>query len=322
MSPRIWLLAALVVAGGVAAFAYSREGGDEARPILGMVRQTEIRIAPEITGRLASIAIVPGQHVKQGDLLAVIDNPDLTAALAETRAAAVSAAADRARTYSGTRLEEVSIAAEAVRTAEANLLLAHQQRDRDATLNSKSFLSQQKLDESNASLAKAQADLDGKRAQYAVAKAGPTAEERRLADVKVALAEAATARLQAQLAKTKLFAPADGTVGIRVAEPGEIMTPGEAVLTLDLDGKRWFAFTMREDKLNGLVVGGTALLTASDGRHLDARVSELRPLGEFATWRAARAVGDHDLNSFRVRLDPVADAGKLEPGMTVWLATH
>jgi HlyD family secretion protein len=287
-----------------------------------MVRQTEIRIAPEITGRLASIAIVPGQHVKQGDLLAVIDNPDLTAALAETRAAAVSAAADRARTYSGTRLEEVSIAAEAVRTAEANLLLAHQQRDRDATLNSKSFLSQQKLDESNASLAKAQADLDGKRAQYAVAKAGPTAEERRLADVKVALAEAATARLQAQLAKTKLFAPADGTVGIRVAEPGEIMTPGEAVLTLDLDGKRWFAFTMREDKLNGLVVGGTALLTASDGRHLDARVSELRPLGEFATWRAARAVGDHDLNSFRVRLDPVADAGKLEPGMTVWLATH
>jgi HlyD family secretion protein len=47
---------------------------------------------------------------------------------------------------------------------------------------------------------------------------------------------------------------------------------------------------------------------------------ELRPLGEFATWRAARAVGDHDLNSFRMRLDPVADAGRLEPGMTVWLA--
>ena len=47
---------------------------------------------------------------------------------------------------------------------------------------------------------------------------------------------------------------------------------------------------------------------------------ELRPLGEFATWRAGRAVGDHDLNSFLLRLDPIdpKDEG-LQPGMTVWL---
>jgi multidrug resistance efflux pump len=318
MSVRILLLVALVVAGVAAAFLYSRRGDEAARPIPGMVRQTEIRIAPEITGRLASIAVNPGQHVKRGDLLAVIDNPDLIAALAEATAAAGSAAADRARTYSGARPEEVSIAAEAVHTAEANLLLAHQQNDRAVTLNSKSFLSQQQLDESNASLAKAQADLDGKRAQYAAAQAGPTLEERRLADAKVALATATTASLQAQVAKTKLVAPADGTVGIRVAEPGEIMAPGKSVMTFIPDGKRWFAFTMREDKLGGLAVGSAAALTADDGRHFDARVVELRPLGEFATWRAARAVGDHDLNGFRVRLDPVAEGGQLEPGKTVW----
>ena len=158
-----------------------------------MVRQTEIRIAPEVSGRLASIAVAPGQHVKRGDLLAVIDNPDITAALAEAKAAADSAAADRANTYSGTRPEQVSIADEAVRTAEANLLLAQQQYDRAATLNSKSFLSQQQLDESRASLTKAQADLDGKRAAAAADKAGPTAEERRLADAKLAAAKAATA---------------------------------------------------------------------------------------------------------------------------------
>ena len=51
-----------------------------------------------------------------------------------------------------------------------------------------------------------------------------------------------------------------------------------------------------------------------------ARVTELRPLGEFATWRAPRAVGDHDLNSFRLRLDPVEAEDKLQPGMTVGLA--
>src|SRR4051794_17170055 len=41
--------------------------------IPGMVRQTEIRIAPDTTGRLATIAVKPGDHVHRGDLLAKLD---------------------------------------------------------------------------------------------------------------------------------------------------------------------------------------------------------------------------------------------------------
>jgi HlyD family secretion protein len=66
-------------------------------------------------------------------------------------------------------------------------------------------------------------------------------------------------------------------------------------------------------------VGSDVTLTTDDGRRIAARVTELRPLGEFATWRAARAVGDHDLNSFRLRLDPLAATEGLQPGMTMWL---
>ncbi|MBV8964074.1 MAG: HlyD family secretion protein, partial [Hyphomicrobiales bacterium] len=60
------------------------------------------------------------------------------------------------------------------------------------------------------------------------------------------------------------------------------------------------------------------LLTAK-GDRVETRVTELRPLGEFAVWRAARAVGDHDINSFLLRADPTGDVGDLEPGMTVWI---
>jgi HlyD family secretion protein len=320
MRVRRGLVAAAVLGCAAAAVLYSRRTENETPPLLGMVRQTEIHIAPEVSGRLVSVVVAPGQHVRQGDLLAVIDNPDITAALAEAKAATASTAADRARTYSGTRPEEVSAAGEAVRTAEANLLLAQQQNLRAVTLNSRSFLSQQQLDESQASLSKAQADLDGKRAAYAADRAGPTVEERRLADAKVEAAEAATASLEAQVDKTRLLAPADGTVGVRVAELGEIMAPGKPVMTLNVDGQRWFAFTVREDRMRGLTVGNTATLSTADGRPMQARVAELRPLGEFATWRAARAVGDHDLNSFRVRLDPQFDTAGLDAGMTVWLA--
>jgi HlyD family secretion protein len=50
-----------------------------------------------------------------------------------------------------------------------------------------------------------------------------------------------------------------------------------------------------------------------------ATVTELRPLGPFATWQAERAVGDHDRNTLRLRLDPQGSSTGFEPGMTVWL---
>jgi HlyD family secretion protein len=288
-------------------------------PIPGMVRQTEIRIAPDTTGRLASVAVTPGQHVHKGDLLAVLDNPELTASVGEAKAAASSAKAQRDKVYSGVRAEQVAIANQAVQTSQANLLLAQQQYDRASALAGKDFASKQTLDTSSASLAKAKADLDLKQAQAAEASAGPTAEERALADAQVALAEATVADLQAQLDKTRLTAPTDGTIGIRVAELGEIIGPGKPVMTLEAEGQAWFAFTLREDDLHEMTLGKTVALTVQDGRQIDARVTELRPLGEFATWRAARAVGDHDLNSFRLRLEPSGSAEGLEPGMTVWL---
>jgi HlyD family secretion protein len=284
-----------------------------------MVRQTEIRIAPEISGRLVSIPVRAGQPVHKGDLLAVLDNPELAASLGEAKAAATSARAERDRIYSGVRAEEVAILAESMRTAEANLLLAEQQNARSVALAARDFASRQELDESKASLAKAQADLDLKRAQHAAASAGPIAEERVLADARVVLAEATVADLQAKLDKTRLLAPVDGTVGILVGQLGEIVPVGKPVLTLDVGAARWFAFTLREDALRQLTVGSDVTLTTDDGRRIAARVTELRPLGEFATWRAARAVGDHDLNSFRLRLDPLAATEGLQPGMTMWL---
>lgn len=314
----------LLLAAGLAVVAvgvsfWLRRSETSHAQVAGMVRQTEIRIASDTTGRLATLAAAPGQQVRKGDLLAVLDNPDLIAALGEAKAAADSARAERDRVYSGIRPEQVRIAAEAVQTGEANLLLAKQQYDRAVALVNNSFASQRQLDESTASLAKAQADLDAKTAQAAQAKAGPTAQERALSDARVALADAAMADLQARLDKTRLTAPADGTIGIRVAELGEVIAPGKPVMTLKVDGERWFSFTLREDALDGVTLGSRLTLTGANGRSIPARVTELLPLGEYATWRAARAVGDHDLNSFRLRLEPDGGVEELEPGMTLWL---
>jgi len=83
-------------------------------------------------------------------------------------------------------------------------------------------------------------------------------------------------------------------------------------------GKRWLSFNVREDMLHGLTVG-TMVQVANAGTHevTPAVVTELRPLGAFATWQAERAVGDHDRNTLRLRVDLQADSTGLESGMTV-----
>ncbi len=76
------VVGAIVAAAVVAALAVLLPREVAAPAIAGMVRQTEIRIAPEITGRLVSIPVHAGQAVRKGELLAVLDNPELAASLA------------------------------------------------------------------------------------------------------------------------------------------------------------------------------------------------------------------------------------------------
>ena len=110
-------------------------------------------------------------------------------------------------------------------------------------------------------------------------------------------------------------------INIRVAEIGEIIGPGKPVVTMDVDDRSWFAFTVREDDLHGMTVGTSVMLSTPNGMSiLAAHVTELRPLGDFARWRAARAIADQDLNSFRVRLEADKPTNCLEPGMTALLA--
>ena len=92
------------------------------------------------------------------------------------------------------------------------------------------------------------------------------------------------------------------------------------VLVVAAAGRQWLSFNAREDFLRGLTVGTAIQVTRAGATEtIPAAVTELRPLGVFAAWQAERAVGDHDRNTLRLRLDPQRDTRGLEPGMTVWI---
>src|SRR6516225_11718124 len=162
-------------------------------------------------------------------------------------------------------------------------------------------------------VATARADVAEADANHAAAVAGPTREERAIADAQVKAAAAALAVLERRLDKTTLRAPADGVVSVVVAEVGENVKAGQPVLAIAATDKQWLSFNAREDMLHGLSVGDKVEVTQAGAELRPAVVTEITPLGSFSTWQAERAIGDHDRNTLRLRLDPEGDPTGFEP---------
>jgi HlyD family secretion protein len=312
------LLVLAALAGGAAWLVIRPE---RPAPIVGVVRMTEIPIAPELGGRLATIKVRPGDHVRAGDALAELAAPELAAAVGQARAARDVAVANRDHVYAGVRDEQIAVLAAEIRKAQARITYAEAQHDRVAQLARNQFASVQALDQADMDAAVGRADVLEAEANHAAAVAGPTQEERAIADAQVLAATAALAVLESRLDKMTLRAPADAIVQVIVAEVGEAIRAGQPVLTVETAGRRWLSFNVREDRLHGASVGTKVdVLTAGAASPVSAPVSEILPLGTFATWQAARAVGDHDRSTLRMRVEAEGALATLEPGMTVWLA--
>ena len=303
-----------------ACLVYFNTRSEPAVAIVGVVRATEVRVEPEVNGQLVSIEVAKGAHVHAGDIVARLSAIELTAQADQARAALASATANRNNTYAGVRREQVDALKAEIAKASARLEYVQAQLTRTSTLARQSFESQQSLDQAENDAASARADVEKAQANYDAAVAGPTREERAVADTQVQATAAALAVLERRLEKMVLRAPTDGVVSVIAAEPGENVRAGQPILMVEAAGKQWFSFNVREDHLSGFAVGGTANVTrnAADAT-IKSVVTELRPLGVFATWQAERVIGDHDRNTLRLRLDPQQQPAGLEPGMTVWI---
>jgi len=311
---------ALVAAG---ALLYVMRHAAPPAAIVGVVRATEIRVEPEVNGQLVSIAVEKGASVKAGDVVARLSAVELTAQADQARAALASATANRNNVYAGVRREQVDSLKAAIAKASARLDFVQAQLTRTSTLARQSFESQQSLDQAENDVASARAGVAEAQANYDAAVAGPTREERAVADAQVQAAASAVTVLERRLDKMVLRAPADGVVSVIAAEVGENVRAGQPILMVEAAGRQWLSFNVREDHLDRLSMGETANVMRNGANGATkAVITELRPLGVFATWQAERVIGDHDRNTLRLRLDPKGDKGELaglEPGMTVWI---
>jgi HlyD family secretion protein len=283
------VIAAVILAGVVGFYLLWR--AEVAKPIVGVVRTTEIRIASEVGGQLAAIKVEPGAQVHVGDVVAELSAIELAASVGQARAHLAAAKASRDNVYAGVRAEQIASLDAGIAKAKARLDFAQAQSMRTSTLARTNDAAQQALDQAENDVANARADLADAEANHQIAVAGPTREERAIADAEVEAAASALAVLERRLDKTILRAPVDGVVSVIVAEIGENVRAGQPVLVIAEAGKQFLSFNGREDLLHGLTVGGSVNVWRSGAaKKTPALVTELRPLGTCATWQAERAV--------------------------------
>src|SRR5438552_12786882 len=273
------------------ALIYFERRSESSAAIVGVVRATEVRVEPEVTGQLMSISVEKGARVHAGDVLARLSAVELTAQVDQARAALASAIANRNNVYAGVRREQVDSLKAEIAKASARLDYVQAQLTRTSTLARQSFESQQSLDQAENDVASARADVAGAQTTYDAAAAGPTREERAIADAQVQAAAATVTVLERRLEKMILRAPADCVVSVIAAEVGENVRPGQPILMVEAAGKHWLSFNVREDHLSDLTMGKTVSVMRNGADDMiKSVITELRPLGVFAAWQAERVI--------------------------------
>src|SRR4029453_11980721 len=103
---RILVLGLILVAAGIGGYLLLRPA--PVAPIVGVVRATQIRLAPEVGGQLATIKVEKGTRIRAGDVVAELSALELTASVGQARAALDAATASREHVYAGVRAEQIA----------------------------------------------------------------------------------------------------------------------------------------------------------------------------------------------------------------------
>lgn len=234
---------------------------------------SRVEIGSTVTGRVAQVLVDEGAQVHRGDVLVQLEADEQRAALAQAVAAEQQAQARVA----GLRSSGRSAAQAALAQAEATLVAARQSFARAQQLVAEGFYSAAQLDEARRALGVAQAQQGSARAQVqANADAGTEVVQ---AQAQVALARAATAAAQARLAQLALLAPTDARVLLRAVEPGQIVQPGKALLSLALAGPTQLVAQVDERFLDQLQPDQSATVVADafPAQRFAARVLSIAP---------------------------------------------
>src|SRR6267142_6920081 len=267
-----------------------------------------VPILPKVGGYVIEVRTDENRSVKAGDTLVVLDDRDYKARLAQAEAdlaVALAGVSNRAR---------VGQAEAQVAQAQANAEKAHADLDRIKPLAEKDIMPKQALDAAEAAARAADAALAA--AQAALLGA----------DARVAAARAARDQAALNLSYTRITAPAEGVVSKKSVELGQLVQPGQPLMSLVPLSDVWITANLKETQTADVTPGDPVDFTvdAYGGRHFTGHVESLAPAtgARFSLLPPDNATGNFtkvvQRIPVRIRLDGTNDPVRpLRPGMSV-----
>jgi HlyD family secretion protein len=281
----------------------------------GHIEATEIRLAAKVGGRLLEAPFEEGNTINAGEMVARLETIDAEHQLAQARANAEAADAQLRLLLAGSRAEDLRRAEDQMAQAQAELDAARRDLDRLSGLADRGSATEKSRDDAATRKEIAERAVAAARAQLDKLVAGPRRQEIEAARAQRASAEAMVAAVEQQITDAAVFAPVDGIVTTRVAEPGEILPPGATIAVLTDLARPWLTVWIDEPSLSQVILGQqvTVLIDGSD-RTFAGTVSFISPVAEF-TPKNVQTPDERAKLVFRVKVQLANPEGIFKPGM-------
>lgn len=299
--------------------------------VSGHVEATEVRLAPEMGGRVLTLDVKEGDTVAAGARILTLDATDLTLAIARAKTEQASAEAQLRLVRVAARPEDVRQADAQVEAARADVPAAKAELDaatadlaRFELLLTRKSGSQKQRDDAATRREVAVARLEAAERRVAAAEAtaarvrvSARPEEIGVAQARIATTAAAIATLEDQLKDATLTAPVTGIVTEKLTEVGEVIAPRAPVVVItDLD-HAWADVYVPEPAVPRLRMGQAAtLFTDAGGAGIPGTVTYISPKAEF-TPRNVQTAEERAKLVYRIRITVDNSAGVLKQGMPV-----
>jgi HlyD family secretion protein len=308
--------------------------------LIGTVDSNQVIVSPQVEGRISKLLVDEGTQVKQGDLIAILDPSELeaqahaAAAMIDSLRSQVSATQATQQATAGSTTSSVANAQAKLQSsraqlaqAEATLVRTESDSRRSIELAKQGVASDQERVQAESNLkaqlatvqslkdqvTAAEADLNMAVANTHQAHAAQSTVQSTRGQLANAMAQLKEAEVR--LAYTKIYAPVTGTVSVRAAREGEVLSAGQPVVTIVDLSDTWVRAAIPETQSDHIGLGDTLRIRLPGGTIASGKVFFKSPEADFATQRdVSRRKRDIKTIVLKVRLDNPKSA--YVPGMT------
>jgi HlyD family secretion protein len=337
------LILGLIIAGIVIVLCWVFRPRTREIILTGVVTTDDVIVSSEIQGRVQELRVKEGDVVRSGQLLALIQPREWEADLAYYASSEQQSAQQVTQARADLEYEEAQTSNQ-IRQAQANLaaaeaLVTQAQADQEnARLNFRRLEglyrqgveSAQANDQARTTYEGAQARVESLRkqteaAQAAVALARSNTDQVRSRRAaleatrhRLAAAGAQKDKAKVQLDYTEIHAPIDGVVDVRAALPGEVVNPGQGIVTLINPDDLWVRADVEETYIDRIRLGDRLSVRLPSGARREGTVFYRSVDADYATQRDVSRT-KRDIKTFEIRLRCDNSDRALAVGMTAYV---